>query len=81
MEQDRKSVLLATAVFIVRELIDSSSESDDEELEITGRNINPRRNVARIENYTEDIILALTPQEFKAHFRYNSLIAFSTSLS
>lgn len=74
MEQNRKRILLFAVAGIVQELIDSSSESDDEDLQIIERNINIRKNVRRrvprIENYVEEIVAALTEEEFKAHFRY-----------
>lgn len=71
MEQDRQTLLTAVAL-IAQELIDSSSssESDNEELEILQRNVNQRRKVPRIQNYMETIVPMLTNQQFKAHFRY-----------
>lgn len=69
MEQN-KNVLLSAEVLIVQDLIDSSSESDDEDVKIIQRSINIRRHVPRIQNYVEEIVAAFTEEEFKAHFRY-----------
>ncbi|XP_024872535.1 uncharacterized protein LOC112455066, partial [Temnothorax curvispinosus] len=67
MQQDRKKIVVTAVSLIVQELEFSSSESDDEELQLIGRN--PRRTVTRIENYVEELIPKLTKKEFKAHFR------------
>ncbi|XP_071574558.1 putative nuclease HARBI1 isoform X2 [Temnothorax nylanderi] len=62
---EEEEVIVAAAVLVLRNLI-YSSESDEEEVQVIR---NPRRNVARIENYVEQIIPALTREQFKAHFR------------
>ena len=76
MDQNRRKLLLLTAIYAVQGITDIIFESDDEEiLEILQTVINPRRrvprrHVPRIENYVEEIIAALTREEFKAHFKY-----------
>lgn len=72
MEQDRKKIVLTAVSLIVQEFEFSSSESDDEELQLIGRN--PRRTVQRIENYVEELIPTLIKKEFKTHFRYTLLM-------
>jgi len=69
MEQDKR-VLLTSVTLILQELLDSSSDSDGEELQIIKHCINVRRHVPRVENYVQGIVAALTENEFKAHFRY-----------
>lgn len=65
MEQNLKRIVVG---LILRELIDSSSsDSDDEDLQLIGRN--PRRHIPKIENYVEGLITRLTKKEFQAHFR------------
>lgn len=55
MEQEEEKVIVAAIVLVLRNLI-YSSESDDEEVQVIR---NPRRNVARTENYVEQAISAL----------------------
>lgn len=55
----------------VRDLINaSSSDSDEEEVAMLQNIVNKRRKIARVENYVEIIVPALTIEDFKAHFRY-----------
>lgn len=57
MEQEEEKVIVAAIVLVLRNLIYSSeSDEDDEEVQVIR---NPRRNVARTENYVEQAISAL----------------------
>lgn len=70
MENNRKRKILTVLALILQETNESSSsESDDEELDMLERMVNKRRKVSRVRNYVEEIVPALTDEEFKAHFR------------
>lgn len=70
MENNRKRKILTVLALILQEINESSSsESDDEELDMLERMVNKRRKVSRVRNYVEEIVPALTDEEFKAHFR------------
>lgn len=76
MEQEEDKLIVAAVMLVLRNLIYSSESDDEEEVQVIR---NPRRNVAKIENYVEQTIPALTTEQFKAHFRYNLLIFFIQS--
>lgn len=70
MENNRKRKILTVLALILQEINESSSsESDDEELDMLERMVNKRRKVSRVRNYVEKIVPALTDEEFKVHFR------------
>lgn len=70
MEANRRDLVTIIALQI-RELVDtSSSDSDNDELEILEKMLNKRRKVSRVQNYIEIVVPELTSQDFKAHFRY-----------
>lgn len=63
MEQAKQNRNIMLVIFIhsVRELIETSSSSDnDEELEGVERYLRKRKNVPRVENYVEITVPALT---------------------
>lgn len=73
MEEDYKIIISSAMLILLQEVMESSSESESEEVEIIQRFINmqPRRYyLPRIENYVDTVVAALTARDFKAHFRY-----------
>ncbi|XP_024882531.1 protein ANTAGONIST OF LIKE HETEROCHROMATIN PROTEIN 1-like isoform X1 [Temnothorax curvispinosus] len=69
MEANRRDLVTIIALQI-RELVEtSSSDSDNDELEILEKMLNKRRKVSRVQNYVETVVPGLTSQDFKAHFR------------
>lgn len=71
MVDDRRDVL-TVGLQKMNQILDSSSSSSQEELQALEclDGLNRRMVIPRLENYVEQVLPALSGQEFKSHFRY-----------